>query len=79
MPELFVKQRRTAVISDGKNEVQIVSCEPGDKIFDIRGEKEIFLGIVMNGKPVINGLTAYLSTDDYDRAKAAIPATGRRQ
>jgi hypothetical protein len=75
MPEDLIRARRTAMIDDGTTYIQIVSCDPGDKIFDTSGEKEIFLGIVLNGKPVINAkaLTAYLSHDDYDAAKAAIP------
>lgn len=62
-----IKQRRMAMI--GK--VAAVSVEPGTKIFDLEGEK--LLGIVMDRCPVINGQTVYLSTDDWDAARDALP------
>ena len=62
-----VVQRDMAMI--GK--VLAVSVEPGTKIFDM-GEN--LLGIVEDRKPVINGQTAYLSTNDYQAAKRALTA-----
>lgn len=73
MSDFLIRQRASGVITlpNGK-ELLIVSCEPGTTIFDNETDKP--LGIVMNRHPVINGRTAYLSTDDYNAAKAAIPA-----
>lgn len=53
------------------DEVLCVSVEPGTPIFDLITEK--LLGHVSDGHPVINGSTCYLSTDDYEAAKRALP------
>lgn len=63
-----VKERRQAMIGN----VHVVEVEPGTKVFDFLTEK--LLGIVEDRKPVINGKTAYISTNDYEAAKRALPA-----
>lgn len=69
-----IKPRKMAMIDD---KVLAVSIPPGEKIFDSVTGK--LLGIVMDGKPVINGNTCYLSTNDYETAKRAIPRINRAQ
>ena len=51
--------------------VLVVCCPPGTVIFDLLTERP--LGVVMDRHPVINGQTCYLSTDDYEAAKRALP------
>lgn len=68
-PAPVLVERAMAFVDD----ILLVRCEPGSKIFDIRDGKEVFLGIVGNRMPVINGMTCYLSEDDYDAAKDALP------
>ena len=64
-----IKERRMALIG----EVLCIAMPPGEKVFNLyTGE---LIGIVMSGVPVVNieARTAYLSNDDYDAAKAALP------
>lgn len=63
-----VVERQQAMI--GK--VLAVCVEPGTKIFDM---SETLLGIVEDRKPVYNlpAKTVYLSTNDYEAAKRALP------
>lgn len=63
MTEMIVKRPMAMM---GK--ILLVSCPPGTPICDINGK---MLGFVDNRKPVINGDTCYLSTDDYKAAKAS--------
>lgn len=65
-----IVERRRALIGD----VQLVSVPPGEKIFDLSRKLPRLLGTVQNGRPIINGQTCYLSTDDFNRAKDALPA-----
>jgi len=67
-----VKPRRQAMI--GK--VLVVEVDPGTKIFDLFTGK--LVGMVLNGKAVPNGHTVYLTTDDYNAAKAALPAAPKK-
>jgi hypothetical protein len=64
-----IKERRMAMI--GK--VLAVQVEPGTKIFCPRTGD--LLGIVADRQPVINhdDNAAYLSTDDWNAAEAALP------
>lgn len=64
-----VVERDMAMIGN----VLAVSVEPGTKIFDMT---ETLLGIVEDRKPVYNlpASTVYLSTNDYEAAKRALPA-----
>lgn len=66
-----IKPRRQAMIGDN---ILAVAVEPGEKIFDVEGK---FLGIVFNKHPVVNGQTIYLSNDDYDAARDALPKPKR--
>lgn len=68
-PEII--QRPMAMI--GK--VLAVSCPQGTPIFDLGGN---LLGHVADRKPVYNGNTVYLSTNDYNAAKAALPAAPKK-
>lgn len=63
-----VAARRQAMIGN----VLAVCVEPGTKIFDMA---EQLLGIVEDRKPVVNhpAKTVYLSTNDYEAAKRALP------
>lgn len=67
-PEVVVARQQAMI---GK--VLAVCVEPGTKIFDM-GEQ--LLGIVEDRKPVYNlpASTVYLSTNDYEAAKRALPA-----
>lgn len=67
-----VKRRREAMI--GK--VHVVEVDAGDKIFDLFTGK--LLGIVEDRKPVIHGMTTYLSVNDYEAAKRALPAAPKK-
>lgn len=67
-----VKERRQAMIGN----ILVVEVEPGSKIFDVVTEK--LLGIVEDRKPVVNGMTTYLSTNDYEAAKRALPAAPKK-
>ena len=53
--------------------VLAVCVEPGTKIFDINTEE--LLGVVADRLPVVNhpAKTVYLSTNDYEAAKRALP------
>lgn len=66
-----IHQRNMAMI--GK--VLCVEVEQGTKIFDAN---EKLLGIVSDRNPVFNGMTCYLSVNDYQAAKAALPAPPRK-
>lgn len=66
-----IKQRNIAMI--GK--VLCVEVEQGTKIFDAT---EKLLGVVRDRHPVINGETCYLSVNDYQAAKAALPKPPRK-
>lgn len=63
-----VVERPMAMIGN----VLAVCVEPGTKIFDLA---ENLLGIVEDRKPVVNhpAKTVYLSTNDYEAAKRALP------
>lgn len=65
-----IKQRRMAMI--GK--VLAIQVEPGTKIF--HPHTEALLGIVGDRMPVYNmdDNAVYLSTDDWNAAKDALPA-----
>lgn len=69
MADDVIKARPMAMI--GK--VLAVCVEPGTKIFDLYTNE--LLGIVGNREPVYNlpAKTVYLSTDDYEAAKRALP------
>jgi len=54
--------------------VLAVSVEPGTKIFDV-GEN--LLRIVEDRKPVIDGQTAYFSTNDYQAVKRVLSAPSK--
>lgn len=66
-----IHQRNMAMI--GK--VLCVEVEQGTKIFDAN---EKLLGIVSDRNPVVNDMTCYLSVNDYQAAKAALPAPPRK-
>lgn len=63
-----VVAREQAMIGD----VLVVKVPIGTPIYDAQSGR--LLGIVGNSLPVINGQTCYLSEDDYEAAKAALPA-----
>lgn len=69
-----VKHRRMAMI--GK--VLAIQVEPGTKIF--HPVTEVLLGIVGDRMPVINhdDNAVYLSTDDWNAAKDALPAAPKK-
>lgn len=67
-----VKLRRQAMIGN----ILVVEVEPGTKVFDALTEK--LLGVVEDRKPVYNGKTTYLSTNDYEAAKRALPAAPKK-
>lgn len=51
--------------------VMAVCVPQGTPIFNLAGE---MLGYVADRKPVVNGDTVYLSTNDYNAAKKALPS-----
>lgn len=63
-----IKERPMAMIG----RILAVCCDRGDKIFDLGGN---LLGIVDDRKPVVNEPcgTVYLSKDDWEAAKRALP------
>lgn len=63
-----VVARRMAYV--GK--VLLVEIPQGEKVFDIL--TGALLGTVEDRKPVINGNTCYISPNDYEAAKRALPA-----
>jgi hypothetical protein len=65
-----VVARREAMI--GK--VHVVEVEPGTKIFNLMTEE--LLGVVYDGHaiPYPDSYTVYVSVNDYETAKAALPA-----
>lgn len=79
MSEPVVKHRQMA----NMGKLLLVRVDPGEKIFDVKADlkgnllgEPVLLGVVMNRFPIINGLTVYLSNDDYDAAKSAMAAQG---
>lgn len=66
-----VVPRRQAII--GGNVLAIVVPQ-GTSIFDISGK---LLGHVADKKPVVNGQTIYLSDNDYNAARDALPKPKR--
>ncbi len=62
-----IKLRRMARIGN----VLAVAMPQGTQVFDpVTGA---YLGVVSDRNPVINGQTCYLSDNDYDAAKRALP------
>jgi len=63
-----VVARRMAQI--GK--ILLVEIPQGEKVFDLYSGE--LLGVVEDRKPVVNGDTCFISPNDYEAAKQALPA-----